>query len=63
VTSAGDRVAVVATVPLTRDETWQQGVPGMMWVFHRGRLRATFNNPGPGARPAPKKKRARSALR
>ena len=39
VASARDRVAVVATEPLTRDEDWQQGTPGTMWVFSGGALR------------------------
>jgi glutamine amidotransferase len=42
VTTATDRVAVVATEPLTRDETWHQGTPGTMWVFDHGALRATL---------------------
>lgn len=42
VTTPRDRVAVVATVPLTRDETWTVGKPGEMWVFRRGELRASF---------------------
>ena len=37
-----DRVAVVATEPLTRDETWQHGTPGTLWVFNGGALRATL---------------------
>jgi predicted glutamine amidotransferase len=41
VTSPRDRVAVVATAPLTRDEAWTMGVPGEMWVFRNGRLKAT----------------------
>ena len=44
VTSARDRVAVVATEPLTRDETWHQGTPGTMWVFDQGKLRATLSS-------------------
>jgi len=44
VTSARDRVAVVATEPLTRDETWHQGTPGTMWVFDQGKLRATLKS-------------------
>jgi len=43
VTTPKDRVVVVATVPLTRDEVWTQGEPGQMWVFRRGRLLATLN--------------------
>ena len=41
-TTPRDRVAIVATMPLTRDETWIQGVPGHLWVFDRGDLRATL---------------------
>jgi predicted glutamine amidotransferase len=42
VTTERDRVAVVSTEPLTRDEVWQQGTPGSLWVFDRGALRATL---------------------
>jgi glutamine amidotransferase len=42
VTTPKDRVAVVATAPLTRDETWNIGVPGNMWVFRKGRLAETL---------------------
>jgi glutamine amidotransferase len=42
VTSPNDRVAVVATMPLTRDETWTTGEPGMLWVFRKGNLAATL---------------------
>jgi len=41
VTTPRDRVAIVATAPLTRDETWTHGVPGEMWVFRKGRLAET----------------------
>jgi glutamine amidotransferase len=37
-----DRVAVIATAPLTRDETWTAGVPDTLWVFRRGALTATL---------------------
>jgi predicted glutamine amidotransferase len=37
-TTPRDRVAIVATTPLTRDETWIAGEPGAMWVFRRGAL-------------------------
>ena len=37
-----DRVAVVATAPLTRDENWIAGVPDTLWVFRRGRLTHTL---------------------
>jgi predicted glutamine amidotransferase len=42
VTTPRDRVAVVATAPLTRDETWTPGEPGTLWVFRRGRLARTL---------------------
>ncbi len=42
VTTPKDRVAVVATSPLTRNEIWSEGRPGEMWVFHDGALRATL---------------------
>jgi glutamine amidotransferase len=41
VTTPRDRVAVVATMPLTRDETWTAGVPNTLWVFRDGRLART----------------------
>ncbi|MBN8615218.1 MAG: class II glutamine amidotransferase [Deltaproteobacteria bacterium] len=41
VTTTRDRVAVVSTVPLTTNETWQIGEPNTMWVFDRGRLAQT----------------------
>jgi glutamine amidotransferase len=42
VTTPLDRVAVVATMPLTRDEVWTPGEPNTMWVFRRGKLAATL---------------------
>jgi predicted glutamine amidotransferase len=42
VTTPEDRVAVIATMPLTRDETWTAGEPNTMWVFRKGRLVRTF---------------------
>ncbi|HET6195826.1 MAG TPA: class II glutamine amidotransferase, partial [Acetobacteraceae bacterium] len=45
VTTPRDRVAVIATQPLTRDEVWTAGVPGEMWVFKNGGLRATLPSP------------------
>ncbi len=42
VTTPNDRVAIVATAPLTRDEVWTAGVPGSMWIFRNGSLRATL---------------------
>ncbi len=42
VTTPKDRVVIVATLPLTRDEVWVEGTPGKMWVFDEGSLRATL---------------------
>lgn len=42
VTTPRDRVAVVSTVPLTKNEEWTHGNPGSLWVFDRGRLLATL---------------------
>ncbi len=39
---ADARLAVVATEPLTRDETWQRGAPGDLWVFGAGHRTAIF---------------------
>jgi glutamine amidotransferase len=36
VTTPKDRVAVVATTPLTVNETWEIGEPGTLWVFEEG---------------------------
>jgi predicted glutamine amidotransferase len=41
VTTPRDRVAVIATAPLTRDEEWMQAGKETMWVFRGGVLRAT----------------------
>ena len=42
VTTPRDRVAVVATLPLTRDERWIAAEPGTTWVFRKGHLAATL---------------------
>lgn len=42
VTTPKDRVAVVATAPLTTNEQWTIGRPNELWVFRSGRLRATL---------------------
>ena len=42
VTTPRDRVAIVATMPLTRDETWTAGEPGTLWVFRDGKLARTL---------------------
>ncbi|HVR01998.1 MAG TPA: class II glutamine amidotransferase [Polyangia bacterium] len=58
-TTTRDRVAVVATTPLTRDETWHEGRPGTMWVFRGGQLRATLPSLAQDAAPAAKAPRKR----
>ena len=35
-TTPNDRVAVIATVPLTDNETWQQMTPGSLVAFRHG---------------------------
>jgi glutamine amidotransferase len=45
VTTPNDRVAVIATAPLTRDEVWTQGEPGTLWIFRGGALRDTLPSP------------------
>lgn len=42
VTTPHDRVAIVATMPLTRDEVWTAGEPDTMWVFRGGKLVRTL---------------------
>jgi glutamine amidotransferase len=42
VTTPKDRVAVIATAPLTTNEQWTHGTPGDLWVFDGGALRATL---------------------
>jgi predicted glutamine amidotransferase len=42
VTTPKDRVAVIATAPLTTNEAWTLGKPGELWVFDGGALRATL---------------------
>jgi glutamine amidotransferase len=42
VTTPNDRVAVVATMPLTRDETWTAGESGTLWNFKAGKLLRTL---------------------
>jgi glutamine amidotransferase len=50
-TTPRDRVAVVATEPLTRDEAWTAGEPGTLWVFREGALAATLRSRDPDGRP------------
>jgi predicted glutamine amidotransferase len=42
-TRAGARLAVVATLPLTRDEPWEKAAPGDLWVFAGGDRLASFS--------------------
>jgi glutamine amidotransferase len=54
VTTPRDRVAVVATTPLTTNEMWTQGRPGELWVFDGGQLRTTLpSKPTARRRPRP----------
>lgn len=48
VTTPNDRVAVIATQPLTDDEQWTTMPPGSLWLFHDGEAvaqRATQPSP------------------
>lgn len=45
--SPDTRMAVIATEPLTRDETWNKATPGTLWVFRAGELICTY----PGTQP------------
>jgi len=38
VTTPNDRVAIIATVPLTDNEPWQSMMPGTLWLFHEGEV-------------------------
>jgi predicted glutamine amidotransferase len=51
VASPDDRVVVVATEPLTRDEGWTAGEPGTLWVFRDGRLQAALPSRDPDGLP------------
>ena len=42
VTTPNDRVAVIATMPLTRDEVWTAGEPNTLWQFRGGKLVRTL---------------------
>jgi predicted glutamine amidotransferase len=37
-TTLDDRVAVIATQPLTDNEIWQTMAPGTLWLFHHGQV-------------------------
>lgn len=48
VTTANDRVAVIATIPLTDNEAWTVHVPGTLLLFKDGELKKSFPTiPGP----------------
>jgi predicted glutamine amidotransferase len=36
VTTPNDRVAIIATQPLTDNESWVTMQPGTLWMFHQG---------------------------
>ena len=38
VTQRDDRVALVATVPLTDNEVWTTMAPGSLWLFREGEV-------------------------
>jgi glutamine amidotransferase len=47
-TTQDDRVAVIATLPLTDNETWVEMQPGTLWMFHEGAVLAQRRTvPGP----------------
>ncbi len=48
VTNANDRVAVIATIPLTENEDWIIHSPGTLLLFTEGELRKSYTTvPGP----------------
>ena len=47
VTTPDDRVAVIATAPLTDNETWTQFAPGDLIMFEDGRPTMTWSVPIP----------------
>lgn len=51
VTTPEDRVALIATVPLTDNEVWQTMAPGSLWWFARGEpVKTLATKPGPEKR-------------
>lgn len=53
VTSPNDRVAVIATLPLTDNEAWTAMPPGTLWWFEEGAPVKTLpTRPGPVKKPA-----------
>lgn len=59
VTTPRDRVAVIATNPLTVDETWTRVPPATLLVFRRGRLLTSL----PSGLPSPRARRILAAER
>ena len=52
VTTENDRVAVIATLPLTDNENWTTMKPGTLWRFHNGQaISELITRPGPERRP------------
>ena len=52
VTSPDDRVAVIATLPLTDNEVWTEMPPGTLWWFEEGAPVKTLpTRPGPVKKP------------
>ena len=48
VTTANDRVAVIATNPLTENETWTTHAPGTLLMFVEGEIKSEYKTiPGP----------------
>ncbi len=48
VTTANDRVAIIATIPLTENENWSVHTPGTLHLFTDGELRKSYmTTPGP----------------
>ncbi len=43
VTTPNDRVAIIATLPLTDNEDWTTMPPGSLWMFHEGLAEACFD--------------------
>ncbi len=53
VTSPDDRVAVIATLPLTDNEQWTDMPPGTLWHFEEGMpVKMLVTQPGPVKKPA-----------
>lgn len=53
ITTPNDRVAIIATLPLTDNEVWQTMQPGTLWWFEEGSVVRTIET-----RPGPEKKAA-----